>query len=234
MAATTDRMRFALLMTGFLGVAGCGAPQPGAPRDGAALSGSDQDGPRSASAPVVPVNARFECDGTIVPVVFEGGRVTVSLADRDLTLPQVPAASGARYGNGRDIFWSHGDEATIEIDGRSQTCRALPDPWEAARVRGIDFRAVGQEPGWFLEIDHDRSMHLVYDYMEREATTPAPVAVVSGARTTYTAATEAHRLTVIVEERPCRDSMSGEPFPSTVIVTIDGRELRGCGRALGD
>ena len=35
------------------------------------------------------------------------------------------------------------------------------DPWFEAAGRGIDFRAVGQEPGWSLEIDNERSMHLV-------------------------------------------------------------------------
>ena len=106
----------------------------------------------------------------------------------------------------------------------------LADPWQNARERGIDFRAVGQEPGWYLEIDNEKSMRLFYDYAERQATTPVPVPVSSGGTTTYDAVTEAHRLRVNIEERECSDTMSGEPFPRTVTVTIDGRTLRGCGR----
>src|SRR5688572_27332616 len=33
------------------------------------------------------------------------------------------------------------------------TSTERPDPWREARGRGIDFRAIGQEPGWYLEID---------------------------------------------------------------------------------
>lgn len=106
------------------------------------------------------------------------------------------------------------------------------DPWDEARRRGIDFRALGQEPGWYLEIDEGRSMHLVYDYMEREAVTPAPPPTVAGGRTTYSSSSGSQSLSVLIEDRLCHDGMSGLPFPSTVTVTIDGRELRGCGRTL--
>lgn len=106
------------------------------------------------------------------------------------------------------------------------------DPWREAGERGIDFRAVGQEPGWYLEIDAGRSLRLVYDYGERNVVTSAPVASTGAERTTYTGKTGTDVVTVIVEDRPCEDVMSGEPSPNTVTVTVEGRELRGCGRPL--
>lgn len=106
------------------------------------------------------------------------------------------------------------------------------DPWREAGERGIDFRAIGQEPGWYLEIDDGRSMRLVYDYGERTVVTPALVATTAKERTTYTGRTSTQVVTVIVEDRPCEDVMSGEPSPNTVTVTVEGRELRGCGRRL--
>ena len=108
------------------------------------------------------------------------------------------------------------------------------DPWRRARERGIDYRAIGQEPGWFLEIDDGESMRLVYDYGERSLTTPAFPPVRTSGRTTYSAMAGAHTLTVVVEHRPCQDVMSGEGFPHTVTVSITARELRGCGRSLRD
>jgi membrane-bound inhibitor of C-type lysozyme len=33
-------------------------------------------------------------------------------------LPQVPAASGAKYQEGRTVFWSKGNKARFEIDGK--------------------------------------------------------------------------------------------------------------------
>ena len=115
-------------------------------------------------------------------------------------------------------------------------CRApLPsrvDPWQNARERGIDFRAVGQEPGWFIEIDHERSIRLVWDYLEREATMPAVRPVTAVGRTTYAATNGTQHVNVVIDERRCNDVMSGDPYPTTVVVTIDGRELRGCGQFL--
>lgn len=106
------------------------------------------------------------------------------------------------------------------------------DPWAAARERGIEFRALGQEPGWYLEMDEGASMRLVYDYSEREATTPMPQPVVTGTTRTYDARTDAHQLRVVIEEQECSDTMSGLRFPRTVTVTIDGRTLHGCGQEL--
>jgi uncharacterized membrane protein len=108
---------------------------------------------------------------------------------------------------------------------------AGPDPWEAARQRGIDYRAVGQEPGWFLEIDHDAQLRLVYDYGERVVTALAPGPRVDGTRTTYEVTSPAAVL-VVIERRPCADVMSGLPFPDSVVVTMMDREVRGCGRRL--
>jgi uncharacterized membrane protein len=39
-------------------------------------------------------------------------------------------------------------------------------------------------------------------------------------------------LTVIIEGRQCRDSMSGESFGATVTVMLDQKKYQGCGRAL--
>lgn len=106
------------------------------------------------------------------------------------------------------------------------------DPWIAARQRGVDFRAVGQEPGWYAEVDHGQSIRLVWDYADRSATLPAVEPETAGRQTRYVSNSGTHRVTIVAEERPCHDGMSGQPFSLTVTVTIDGRELRGCGRAL--
>ena len=186
-------------------------------------------GTRPVQTPIV---ARFQCDGAMVTTTFYGDRVTLEMPNRNLTLPHVVAASGARYSDGISTFWNKGNEAMLELDGRSRSCRIVRDPWQEARDRGIDFRAVGQEPGWYLEITDGKSIRLVYDYAEREAVTPAPAPVSRGGSTTYDVTTDAHRLRVVIEERSCTDAMSGEAFPRAVTVEIDGRSLRGCGRPL--
>ena len=41
-----------------------------------------------------------------------------------------------------------------------------------------------------------------------------------------------HDLAILMEGRPCNDTMSGEPFETVVTVILDGGKYRGCGKAL--
>ena len=107
------------------------------------------------------------------------------------------------------------------------------DPWQNARERGIDFRAVGQEPGWYVEVDHERGIRLNYDYGQSLVVVPTPVQPVTREGTQiYEGADGDHRMEVAIEATACKDAMSGADYPSTVTVNIDGRALRGCGQAL--
>jgi putative lipoprotein len=107
------------------------------------------------------------------------------------------------------------------------------DPWQNARERGIDFRAVGQEPGWYVEVDHERGIRLMYDYGEQLVIVPAAVQpTMRDGTSMYEGAADGHRMEVAIEATSCTDPMSGDAYPNTVTVNIDGRALRGCGRDL--
>lgn len=166
--------------------------------------------------------------------------------DRELRVASDTAASGARY-RGRDsagevTFWEHQGEATLTgTSAPNRTCRPqeAATAWDEARLLGAEYRAVGQEPGWTLEVDEERRLYFVGDYGNTRVGTPAPppateTAAAPGAnRVTYSVRTEAHTLTVEVVRQECRDVMSGERYPTTAVVRLDGREYRGCGRWLG-
>ncbi|OPY86599.1 MAG: Membrane-bound lysozyme-inhibitor of c-type lysozyme [Syntrophaceae bacterium PtaU1.Bin231] len=47
-----------------------------------------------------------------------GDRVIIDVGDGDITLPRVPAASGSKFSDGRRTVWFHGDELTVEADGK--------------------------------------------------------------------------------------------------------------------
>lgn len=110
-----------------------------------------------------------------------------------------------------------------------------PDPWAAALDRGVEFRAVGQEPGWTLELGAEGRLVYVGDYGETRFEAPLPAAERGAAAgtTRYTARADGRELVAVVREQPCSDTMSGEAFSHTVTVRLDGRELQGCGRPLG-
>jgi len=61
----------------------------------------------------------FTCDGVEFLVRIGPSHVELVLPDRTLVLPQVPAASGAKYQEGSTLFWSRGNKARIEADGKA-------------------------------------------------------------------------------------------------------------------
>lgn len=102
--------------------------------------------------------------------------------------------------------------------------------WEKARQDGIDFRGVGNEPGWLLEIRDGETLVLMTDYGQTRHVFPAPHADATVAE--YDLDAGGHRLRVTLEDGLCEDTMSGETFPTTVTVRLDTQTLHGCGRAL--
>ena len=108
-------------------------------------------------------------------------------------------------------------------------------PWRAALARGVDFRALGQEPGWSLDIDQDGPTVYAGDYGTDTLAAPTPAAARDGGDAiTWTFRADGRELRVRVTARECHDTMSGEAFTHSVAIVVDGTELTGCGRWLGD
>lgn len=105
-------------------------------------------------------------------------------------------------------------------------------PWDEARARGVVFRAVGQEPGWYVEVDGGDApaMRLFLDYGERqiafERTTvmPDPLGF-RGVRGEVAA-----ELRLYPEQ--CADGMSGVVFAVRAELIVNGAEYSGCGQFL--
>jgi putative lipoprotein len=148
-------------------------------------------------------------------------------------LPAVPADSGRAYSDSRLEIRIEGETARIAAAGaaprlcRNDHQRAI---WEKAKLDGVSFRATGNEPGWTLEMVKGASLMLVTDYGKSRVVRPLPEPSVDRDRSSTR--WDAGEVVVEVTGRPCRDSMSGEAFESTVVVTWKGRSLHGCGRAL--
>lgn len=180
----------------------------------------------------------YECtDGFGFVARIAGEQAWVFTPGQSVALRRVPAASGARYSNGQTVFWSKGPEALLETGEHAhRDCRndRRNPVWEDARQRGVDFRAVGNEPGWFLEITRSEDLLFVADYgAERYVfPTPEPRIEQRATETVFEARTDRHRLDVTLADRPCFDVMSGAPFETTVTVRLDDRLYRGCGRSL--
>jgi uncharacterized membrane protein len=224
-----------------IGAAACGPPEPPAPPAipvdaGTPATVTDADLPRHLHLPHAGIAFHCGSDAGFVARSFDDS-VRIHLADRTLHLPRVESASGSRFASRAGSFWERDGEAVLELDGTTLSgCRADVEtpPWQAARQRGVQFRAIGQEPGWHLEVTDGERIQFVGDYGETTWSARTPHAAVSPGLSSlgWSVQERGESLHVHVTDEPCFDVMSGEPYPSTVTVRFRGSEHRGCGRFL--
>ncbi|MFO1017520.1 MAG: hypothetical protein U1E03_07985 [Hyphomonadaceae bacterium] len=115
----------------------------------------------------------------------------------------------------------------------SQAALAQMPSWESARAAGVDFRAVGQEPGWMVDVYTQGRIVALMDYGQTLVEFPAATLTnpAEGA-TRFEAQVQGHTLSLTARRAPCEDAMSGAPYPATVEVVFDGRTLNGCGKSV--
>jgi membrane-bound inhibitor of C-type lysozyme len=96
-------------------------PAPTSPPDVPAPP-SDSLAPPAPAATASPI--RFHCDDLDFTAQFDSDHVTLLAPGKEYVLPQVSAASGAKFESDKATFWSKGSEATVQIDGKSyNNCR---------------------------------------------------------------------------------------------------------------
>ena len=186
------------------------------------------------SAP--PATFYFECTGLAFTARHEVRGLYLFLPGETVLLPEVRSASGAKYSDGRVSLWNRGEDAMLERQGRVyRDCRNNPNRavWEDAKLNGVDFRAIGGEAEWYLDVyDQGRRIDLVTEYgrdyyifpeVRRETLVDPP-------RTRYIARMGAHRIDLVLEPGDCR--AGGETFETRVATTLGHRTYSGCGRPL--
>lgn len=164
----------------------------------------------------------------------EPQRVWLFLPERTMSLPQVPAGSGALYSDGRATLRVTGDEAALDLEGRSHgECvnQESEVVWEDARLRGVDFRAEGDGPAFTLEIDGRWIVFVEEDAGRQVFPAGQSAAIEEGAPIVYESQVEKHRIRIEIARRTCA-GRGGAVLPATVLVKLDERTFRGCGRSL--
>ena len=180
----------------------------------------------------------FECPGEFSFVArAEPGKAWVFLPGDTLGLPQVPSDSGTQYTDGKYRLNIYDHVASLETgNGRYDGCRnnRARAIWEHAKLNGVDFRATGNEPGWYLEISNRTDILIVADYgQSRHRFASATVSSEPHNRTTvYSARNDGDLVEITITAGACRDSMSGEAFSAKVSVRLNDTDYQGCGRAL--
>lgn len=177
----------------------------------------------------------YDCNGYDFIARLGPGEMALWLPDQYVVLSQVRSASGTLYEEGDITFWSKGDDAMLTTAEQSHTnCQLQPHrvPWEDARRRGVDFRAVGNEPGWQLEIHSGKRMLFEFDYGMQRIMVQDPKWVDTDTTRAYSGVSAERNLNVEIVEQACVDSMSGEQFPDRVVVRLDNQQYEGCGQHL--
>ncbi|MEM9303574.1 MAG: hypothetical protein AAGE01_15760 [Pseudomonadota bacterium] len=196
--------------------------------------------PLAGSAEETPDVSVFQCDASEVEIVTvaEPGKglgiwLPPPLDDGYRLLPTIGFEPGlARFAD--DTWRAVLTEGTLELKGPEQLGPCRYDHhrsiWEGAKLRGVSFRAVGQEPGWLLEIRNGERIDFSFDYGQRTLRVPATEP--DDDTSTRTSRFVSWPLEITIEGRPCGDAMSGEAFDTTVVVRLAERTFQGCGRPL--
>ena len=180
----------------------------------------------------------YECrDGYQFVASLEESGLWLFLPQETVRLSRRAAGEPTVFENDEIVFRRSETQASLAYRGTTHTsclnnhAKAI---WEHAKLGGADFRAVGNEPGWTLLITASGSLELVAGYGSESYTfdTPQPISGPGLHRSEYRVSQHGHVISVVLEGRPCMDTMSGESFETAVTVIIDGTLLKGCGRAL--
>lgn len=182
----------------------------------------------------------YQCGDLLTSARIQRDEVRLSFSGRDIALPHVPSASGARYDDGKgNAFLSRGNDAMLTVDGKQYeacTRSERASPWVDAQTRGIGFRAVGSEPGWYVEVGHGETpaLHAELDYGERQIDAGSLVAL-TGERAGFRGtATDGTSIELRITRTPCNDGMSGEAFEASAELLVADKPYKGCGAYLFD
>lgn len=195
------------------------------------------------SEPFQPVTRVFRCGEpagavTLVTRTRPGGLslfVPPALGEPHRLLAEV--TPGERYAaDGTELIIHDNAADLITPDAQLRACAFDPAAsiWEHAKLGGADFRGLGNEPGWVLEVRRQSELWFSYDYGQSEVTVPivATASDAAAGSTTYTGRSDALALTVTLTGARCADTMADEVYPTRVEVTLDGHTYTGCGRPL--
>lgn len=180
----------------------------------------------------------YECSENFnFSVKFDDAGVWLFLPDKTVNIPHVESASGALYSDGALTFWNNGERSRLEVGQKIyQDCQYNPRKsiWETAKLKGVDFRAVGHKPSWILEINEYAKIVFTTDVGRKKFVFSTPQASIDYRlkQTRYKTRSIEHVLEILLQGKSCTDPISKEVFNITVFVGMDGLAYNGCGRFL--
>jgi membrane-bound inhibitor of C-type lysozyme/uncharacterized membrane protein len=168
--------------------------------------------------------------------LFRDRAVELVFAGGTRRLEQTVSASGVRYADEGMVFWTKGRTATLERQGAGLVqCdeRRYESLLEDARARGVVYRALGNEPGWVLEVGPGSRLDWTTNYgQERHAFAQSTESVgTEPASAIYVARSGAESIRVTVRQQPCTDD-GDVAYDYSAVVEFGDALYRGCATRL--
>jgi putative lipoprotein len=190
---------------------------------------------RPAAPDTTDILSVYSCPGDFRFSVREFGEVaTVRLPMQTIAIPRVRVGSGSRYARDGAELRKTGETASLTVGAeRHSGCagQRAATPWDVARLLGVDYRAVGSEPTWSIEMENGKYMRFAIEGASAMHM-PLPEPTGDAARRIYRTPGDIPVLEVMLEEKACREPTLPDPLPHTVTVTYQGIPYRGCGTAI--
>jgi len=162
---------------------------------------------------------RLSCGDRPVTLRDLGGAIEVGTPQGDFLMQPVPAASGARYeaeGDPATWFWSKGDGGMLSVGGEAwPDCVPSPDVYAAQ----------GNEPFWSFGATGDEAVIVSPAGVEAVGRLLPPIWRDGAVEWE----TDDGAIRVRMEDRLCRDTMTGMPYPERVTLFTAGEVREGCG-----
>lgn len=164
---------------------------------------------------------KLDCKGQAVDIRFDGDSAVMRFGAETVTLSSAPATQGRRFTDGatpETALRLQADRIGVTLAGRN-----LPDCTPLIPQNLLPFRASGTEPFWALTATRDGLRLETPDAPPVERTLPP--AESAGETLVF----RDSDLVATLQDKLCRNAMSGMLFPVTVSVESAGKTLQGCG-----
>ena len=160
-------------------------------------------------------------------VLYKGGK--------EYKLKRAVSASGAKYEGESALFWEKAGGARIETPSSSGTYKIdrRASVFEDARLRGMIFKALGNEPGWVMEMK-PYTVYLSTDYGSKTYKLKTDVKDIMRGINSFEAVSGKERfiITISIRDKGCTDSMKGDEFEAGVEIRAGEKVYSGCGKRL--
>ncbi len=178
----------------------------------------------------------FNCNKELSFVAsIEDGVAWLFMPEKTLNYKAEDSKKCNKFVDGDDFIGIKDQVAFVKIGKQTYHCTNNPKEavFESAKLRGFDFMALGNEPGWTLLLMGNEIFYngdygsTYYRFKDAKLTTNQEKRF-----SIFEASKGTHKIVLKLEAKECKDTMADDTYETTVNIDINGKKLNGCGKSL--